>query len=161
MQADRTPRGDEAELFRRLNSKLVRELQAALSVEQHVVDEAAQFAWLQLYSKQPERENIGAWLFTVARHEALRILAKDGKAEGVDDISPLAVEASHSEAIDTADTLRLLDELKPSQRLALGLLAAGYSYREIADYAGKTYTWVNRHAAEGRAALRKLIEEES
>jgi RNA polymerase sigma factor (sigma-70 family) len=48
-----------------------------------------------------------------------------------------------------------LARLKPDQRTALILCAAGFSYREIAKRRGWTYTKVNRSIAEGRAALRK------
>jgi DNA-directed RNA polymerase specialized sigma24 family protein len=44
--------------------------------------------------------------------------------------------------------------LKPQQLRALGLLAAGYSYREIAALNRWTHTKVNRCISEGRAALR-------
>jgi DNA-directed RNA polymerase specialized sigma24 family protein len=37
-----------------------------------------------------------------------------------------------------------LGALKPDQRTALGQLAAGYSYKEIAARRGWTYTKVNR-----------------
>jgi DNA-directed RNA polymerase specialized sigma24 family protein len=36
-------------------------------------------------------------------------------------------------------------------------LALGYSYREIAERQGWTYTKVNRCVAEGRAALRRQL----
>jgi DNA-directed RNA polymerase specialized sigma24 family protein len=38
--------------------------------------------------------------------------------------------------------------------VVLTLQLAGYSYKEIAERLGKTYTWVNRHLTEGRAELR-------
>jgi RNA polymerase sigma factor (sigma-70 family) len=47
-----------------------------------------------------------------------------------------------------------LTELKPQERKALSLLALGYSYREICQLTGWTYTKVNRCIAEGRTALR-------
>ena len=49
-----------------------------------------------------------------------------------------------------------LGRLKPDQRLALILQAAGYSYSEIAQRRGWTYTKVNRCVSEGRAALRRI-----
>lgn len=49
-----------------------------------------------------------------------------------------------------------LATLKPHERRALGLLALGYSYREICALTGWTYTKVNRCITEGRAALREL-----
>ena len=48
-------------------------------------------------------------------------------------------------------------QLKPQERTALGLLALGYTYREICNITGWTYTKVNRCIAEGRAALRQNI----
>lgn len=48
-----------------------------------------------------------------------------------------------------------LAELKPAERRALSLIAAGYSYREVGQITGFSYTKTNRCAAEGRAALRR------
>jgi RNA polymerase sigma factor (sigma-70 family) len=48
-----------------------------------------------------------------------------------------------------------LARLKPDQRTALILLAAGFSYREIAERRGWTYSKVNHDIAEGRSALRE------
>jgi DNA-directed RNA polymerase specialized sigma24 family protein len=56
------------------------------------------------------------------------------------------------ELVDDART-RLAD-LKPAERRALSLIAAGFSYREVCDIADWSYTKTNRCAAEGRAALR-------
>jgi RNA polymerase sigma factor (sigma-70 family) len=47
-----------------------------------------------------------------------------------------------------------LSQLKRDERRALSLLAIGYSYREICDVTGWTYTKVNRCISEGRASLR-------
>ena len=54
-------------------------------------------------------------------------------------------------ASSIAETLKLKIEhdilmfkLKPGERLALGLLAAGYSYKEICAHTEWTYTKVNR-----------------
>ncbi len=56
--------------------------------------------------------------------------------------------------IGRADARARLGALKPDQRTALGQLAAGYSYKEIAARRGWTYTKVNRCVSEGRATLR-------
>jgi RNA polymerase sigma factor (sigma-70 family) len=47
-----------------------------------------------------------------------------------------------------------LATLKPAERRALGLIAAGYSYIEVGEITGWTYTKVNRCLSEGRTALR-------
>jgi RNA polymerase sigma factor (sigma-70 family) len=48
---------------------------------------------------------------------------------------------------------RRLARLKPDERTAVGLFAAGFSYTEIGQLRRWTYTKVNRCLAEGRAAL--------
>jgi len=48
---------------------------------------------------------------------------------------------------------RRLAPLKPDERAGLGLLAAGFSYKEIAARRGWSYTKVNRCIREGRVAL--------
>ena len=59
-------------------------------------------------------------------------------------------------AEEVVETRNRLGELKRDERRALSLLAVGYSYREIGELTGWTYTKVNRCLAEGRAALREL-----
>jgi DNA-directed RNA polymerase specialized sigma24 family protein len=49
--------------------------------------------------------------------------------------------------------------LKADERRALVLIAAGYSYAEIARICGWTLTKINRCATEGRARLRGLLTE--
>jgi RNA polymerase sigma factor (sigma-70 family) len=66
-----------------------------------------------------------------------------------------SLEADPAERlIERDDAHRRLCRLKPDERTALGFFAAGYSYREIAERRGWTYTKVNRCISEGRAALR-------
>jgi RNA polymerase sigma factor (sigma-70 family) len=66
----------------------------------------------------------------------------------------LVAERTEQHAMCTA----LLARLKPDQRAALLLLGLGFSYREIGELRGWTYTKVNRCLAEGRAALRADTE---
>ena len=51
---------------------------------------------------------------------------------------------------------RALGRLKPDERKALVLKAHGFSYAEISELNGWTYTKVNRCLTEGRARLRVL-----
>jgi DNA-directed RNA polymerase specialized sigma24 family protein len=58
--------------------------------------------------------------------------------------------------VEAAKLRRGLDRLKPDERRALGLLALGYTYREICGLTGWSHTKVNRCLHEGRARLREL-----
>jgi hypothetical protein len=69
-------------------------------------------------------------------------------AEQVGDPRTLEVEMDFKEA------LALLAGLK-QQRTVLALRVAGLSYEEIAELTGRAYTWVTRHATEGRAKPRQ------
>jgi DNA-directed RNA polymerase specialized sigma24 family protein len=52
------------------------------------------------------------------------------------------------------EPLRALAGLRWRRRRVLELKLAGFSYREITEILGVTYTNVNRHLSEGRAELR-------
>ncbi len=104
------------------------------------------------------------WLKTVVRHEAFALRRKDerialgrrssvdGDADGEDDFVSLA--PTPGEQVERFERLRLgaeaLNGLKPQEARALALLAEGYSYRQICEKTGWTYTKVNRCLAEGR-----------
>jgi RNA polymerase sigma factor (sigma-70 family) len=66
-------------------------------------------------------------------------------------------ESSIERAEDLLEAQQRLASLKPDERTALLLLAFGYSYKEIGQLRGWTYTKVNRCISEGRAALRKEL----
>ncbi len=63
-------------------------------------------------------------------------------------------ESSIERAEDVLEAQEGLARLKPDERTALLLLGFGYSYREIGQLRGWTYTKVNRCISEGRVALR-------
>ena len=69
------------------------------------------------------------------------------------DLDPFYLAQRHEQH---AERLVALAALKPDERTAISLFAAGFSYREICENHGWTYTKVNRCIAEGRAALREL-----
>ncbi|MGH2950883.1 MAG: sigma factor-like helix-turn-helix DNA-binding protein, partial [Solirubrobacterales bacterium] len=54
-----------------------------------------------------------------------------------------------------------LARLKPAERSAVVLQAEGYSYAEISELCGWTYTKVNRCLAEGRERLHRAMSDPS
>ena len=132
-------------------------------------EDAYQRALEILLTKSPPADprHLAAWMQVVTRREALavrrsreRLLGPlaDYHAYELDRIA--CDEPDPQERLERreqlTDAVRLLFELKPHERLALVLQAHGYSYAEIRQLCGWTYTKVNRALAEGRARLREL-----
>jgi RNA polymerase sigma factor (sigma-70 family) len=76
---------------------------------------------------------------------------RDLAASGVDPEGVL----ERAEAVERS--FAALAQLKPDERTALIMFGLGFSYREIGERRGWTYTKVNRCIKEGRAALRALL----
>ena len=136
--------------------------------------EAVQFAFLMFIEKfHPESGSPPlAWLTLVAKREAWakrkgehldrrvgQEAAPDSDEPGFS-VAEIPSEATGTEemierAESTVDARERLAALKPAERRALVLIAAGFSYQEVGEMNAWSYTKVNRSAAEGRAALRK------
>jgi RNA polymerase sigma factor (sigma-70 family) len=156
-----TARGDEAELFATHHATLVDRVTRHLRGHRDVAEEAAGLAWVQLLRCQPDRgPRLFGWLFVVAKHEAYRLLRQHAR-ELADDHPDSRIDHTGSwepfQRLARSEQLALIARLSARQRLALGLYVRGYSYREICGLTGKSYTWVNRHITEARAALRALV----
>lgn len=125
-----------------------------------------------LLTKAPELEpgRLAAWMHVVTRREAIavgrarrRLL---GAGPGTDERDGFDPDLLAGPATDPAERLEerernaraaeRLRALKPAERRAVALQAAGCSYAEIQAITGWTYTKVNRCLAEGRERLRSL-----
>jgi RNA polymerase sigma factor (sigma-70 family) len=162
----------EAErLFRDHGDGLVRAIRRRLRCGDALAEDACAFAWLQLWRTRPaSRERIFGWLYVVALHEGLRLIRRGGielladHPDGMGGVGsqtdPLADRLADPRTtelrVDAREALRTLAALKPRQRGVLALQAAGYTYQEIAEVLGVTYTYVNRHLTKGRRAVRGL-----
>lgn len=155
-------RGDERELYRQHNEKLVAVLRGRFRLDDHEAGEVAQRAWLLFLEKQPHRQNVFGWLYTTAKHEAFarwRRLRRELPVERFDEAGD---EPDLAAQLDRAELGKQLADafastLTDNQRAALWLWAHGYSYRDIAHELDRTYTWTNRHISEGLGVLRKEL----
>jgi RNA polymerase sigma factor (sigma-70 family) len=137
-------------------------------------DDALQRALEILLRKAPTTDprELIRWTQTVVKHEALavrrereRLLGGPPPAaagEEVDWVALIPAEgagpakrAERHEAI--ARSREALQALKPQELRALGLLAEGYSYREIGEITGFSQTKINRCLAEGRERFRSFL----
>lgn len=111
------------------------------------------------------------WLKTVVKHEAFALRrqgersarAADGSLDGASDTEAAIASPAPSpiEQSERFERLRLgaeaMRHLKPQEIRALTLLAQGYTYRQICDETGWTYTKVNRCLAEGRQSFLQRV----
>ena len=122
-----------------------------------------------LLTKAPttDESELVPWLRTVIKHEAFALRRQRERHSPVTDDGELAdsgtpAGATHEQAErwerlhHGAEAIR---RLKPQELRALLLKAEGYSYREICDLTGWTYTKVNRCLTEGRRAFSERLDE--
>jgi DNA-directed RNA polymerase specialized sigma24 family protein len=113
---------------------------------------APPLAWLALTLKrQCWQQRKVAHLDRQVGQEAERGTGQPGSF--VDELSSLGA-GPEERVIERDDARSRMKRLKDAERRALGLQSAGYSYREIGELCGWTYTKTNRCLSEGRAALR-------
>jgi RNA polymerase sigma factor (sigma-70 family) len=119
-----------------------------------------------LLTKAPttDESELLPWLRTVVRHEAFAIRRQRQRAAlGVDDdlVDRGGVAPSTDEQAERHERLRLgaeaLGRLKPQEIRCLVLKAEGYSYKQICEETGWTYTKVNRCLTEGRRSFLRRV----
>ena len=126
-------------------------------------EDAYQRALEILLTKAPttREQELVPWLKTVVKHEAFALRRQRERHSPVTDDGELGdrgtpAAATHDQA-ERMERLRqgaeALHRLKPQEMRALLLKAEGYSYAEIAEITGWSYTKVNRCLTEGRRAL--------
>jgi len=122
-----------------------------------------------LLTKAPttREEELVPWLRTVVKHEAFALRRQRDRHSPVTDDGRLSDPGTGQAAThDQAERYERLHQgaeaigrLKPQELRALLLKAEGYSYREICELTGWTYTKVNRCLTEGRRAFVERLEE--
>src|SRR4051812_37358573 len=161
-------RGDETELFRDFNDRLMRAVtRSARCTTPHTVEDACAFAWTEFVRRQPDRANCHGWLVVVAKREAWRIererfdserqvpLPIDEIERADDVISPVEeVEIRH----DVGEALGVLAELRPRlQRVAL-LRALQYTKPEIAAITGDSVGRVDKLVSSASERIQQILD---
>jgi RNA polymerase sigma factor (sigma-70 family) len=123
-------------------------------------DDAYQRSLEILLTKAPtsDRGELRAWLHTVIKHEALALRRQRERALGAPDSSADGDRAETSPSLDeqasgrerVSQTAEALAHLRTAEIQCLLLKALGYSYSEIAERTGYSWTKVNRSLTEGR-----------
>jgi RNA polymerase sigma factor (sigma-70 family) len=120
-----------------------------------------------LLTKAPTtaEEELVPWLRTVVKHEAWALGRQRRRVAPVADDGQVPEPPSESalthDQAERIDRLRIgaqaLKQLKPQEVRALVLRAEGYSYKQIQEITGWTYTKVNRCLTEGRKAFLERV----
>jgi hypothetical protein len=120
--------------------ELVRIVQRLVNTDPATVDDACQFAWLQLLPCQPNRETVRPWLITVARNEAIRLdrirrryeaLSMGEREPGCHPDPAVPIDA-YALAIDLDEALSVLASLPERKRNLYALKVLGFSTRRSA-----------------------------
>ncbi|HET8673495.1 MAG TPA: sigma-70 family RNA polymerase sigma factor [Thermoleophilaceae bacterium] len=127
-------------------------------------DDAFQRGLEILLTKAPSahEDDLVPWLKTVVKHEAFAIRKQRQRAEIVaePDMRGTLAAAAHEHA-ERHERLRVsveaMSRLKPQELRCLLLRADGYSYKQICDETGFSYTKVNRCVTEGRRAFLERV----
>ena len=130
-------------------------------------EDAYQRAFEILLTKAPttSEDELVPWLKTVVKHEAFALRRQRERHSPVTDDgrlgdrpTPPAITHDQAERYEQlSQGAEALRQLKPQEIRALRLKAEGYSYREICEITGWTYTKVNRCLTEGRQAFARRL----
>jgi RNA polymerase sigma factor (sigma-70 family) len=173
VSARRRRQADEAEAVRLIAGEIYKAWRGhLLSVARHNsaceadAEEAVQYAFtafIESYDPTGGSPPI-AWLTLTMKRACWR--ARGARRREVGELLPGAearADPSVGRPAETEDRVLDLQEararlcgLKPDERTAIGLAAAGHSYGEIAELRGWSATKVNRCLYEGRRRLRAL-----
>jgi RNA polymerase sigma factor (sigma-70 family) len=169
-QQRRRPEKERSEvleqLMRRHRQTLIRQAgfhsESTADADDALSDASVQF--LRHFPGEHDREAL-LWMQVVVKRCAWRIAeTRRRRGETVEEIAvDLADErrgpAQLAEATDEVERfLAALACLRPDERRVLVLIAAGYSYAEIARICDWTLTKINRCATEGRVRLRGVLK---
>jgi RNA polymerase sigma-70 factor (ECF subfamily) len=147
----RTDRDAFAELYRLYFDRVYGYMRLAVR-ESHTAEDATQQVFVNVFEALPRYERrsqpFRAWLFVIARNEALRSVRKTSRVELVDPAElsrrrDLAADEADLHALDwisDGDLLLFMERLPLAQRQALALrYMLDLSHREIAAILGRSY----------------------
>ena len=155
----RRPRGAVRTLCKRLERIVRHDVHAPAPV----IEDACQFAWVTLVSHRDRVRQATTlpWLVKTARHEAFKLVRRDGRDHSLEATletagdAPLRLTAPDPQELVTAhDQLGQLERLPPRQQRLMWLQGSGLSYAEMAECTGDTTRTVERQLLRARQAVR-------
>lgn len=148
-------------LFESHATRLERVVASKVGATPETVEDACSFAWAQLVAHtdvDPDSASAFAWLVMVAVREVWNLT---GRAIPAADVEVETVPAFDTRAdldtiVESHDAREIIAQLPERQRKVKTLQVLGFSYEEIADALGWTYTAVNRHITRANKRIREI-----
>jgi RNA polymerase sigma factor (sigma-70 family) len=164
--------GDEAELFKLYNERLMRRVRATVSTTPQIVEDACALAWVQFLRYQPDRERgWRSWLFQTARREAWRLHGERYETRTVGSVKeahavrslrePVDPRNRHDERLELLAAGEVLEQLPPRLRRIAFLRAAGLRYSEIGELTGDSPTRVNQLVTRANHRIHEILAAET
>jgi RNA polymerase sigma factor (sigma-70 family) len=162
-QPDSAGIGDVGELYGELSKRLEQIVRLGVRAPEPVIEDACQFAWSRLvhHRDRIHRETTLAWLVKTARHEAFKLIRRDGRELSLEATIETAGDASvrltapePDELAVARERLAQLARLPARQQRLLWLHGFGLTYTEMARQTGDTRRTVERQLLRARHTVR-------
>lgn len=156
---------DVGELYGELAKQLERIVRTGVHASDPVIEDACQFAWSRLvhHRDRVHRDTTLPWLVKTARHEAFKLIRREGRELSLDaalDASgdaPLRQSAPGPDELFAArERLAQIGRLPTRQQRLLWLQGLGFNYSEMARQTGDTSRTVERQLLRAKHAVREF-----
>lgn len=151
------------ELYSELSERLQRIVRRGVRAPEPVIEDACQFAWTRLvdHRDRVRRATTLPWLIQTARHEAFRIVRREGRDHSLEATIETLGEAPLRGVVPGPDDLaaareRLaqLEGLPARQQRLIWLHGVGFTYAEMARHTGDTTRTIERQLLRAKQSVR-------
>lgn len=140
---------------------------AYLTGDTQAAEDITQEAFVKLYKAPPQHTGIGPWLSRIATNLAFNHMRdekikrnKDQFIGGYAEDNVISIEEIAIKDYEVRLTRKVLNRLKPRDRLCLLLKFSGYKYGEISEIAGVPKSSVGQIIARSQEKFRQLYLKE-
>jgi DNA-directed RNA polymerase specialized sigma24 family protein len=156
---------DVGELYGELAKQLEQIVRTGVRAPDPVIEDACQFAWSRLvhHRDRVHRDTTLPWLVKTARHEAFKLIRREGRELSLDAVlevsgdAPLRQSAPGPDELFAArERLAQIGRLPTRQQRLLWLQGLGFNYAEMARRTGDTTRTVERQLLRAKQTVRAL-----
>lgn len=140
---------------------------AYLTGSTQTAEDITQEAFIRLYNSPPQHDNTGAWLSRVATNLAYNYIrdekSRRNKEPVMEEWEPSKVISIEEAAIKDTEirlTRKILNKMKPRDRLCLLLKFSGYKYHEISDILSLEKSSVGKILARAQEKFKEMYLKE-